>query len=434
MRRFRAAKIAFVPVGGKLPPELRLKGGCMLEIPTKRAGMLSVSSHMQRGDTMITVRPGSLVHRLITLLSFTGEFPVRSLRLLGNERVIKALVHRLTSVQTFRFPDEDKHLTCKLLQINGKASGKSVRFYKGALPILDRIHPSAYEYYFNAFWEHRFPGDAAHRERNHRVAEAAALCMMAGIETRPYLLPPLQNADILQTVPDAPALYLAKDIKKIGNAEQNKTMFSRLVGTVFYPGACYAVYNTRRAEMKWSGMGEFKTLHNLIEIARMNAGIHEIDSALLFGESGDIALRTLLESDKSRRLEFRFDSIYQHVYFIPMVPEGIQRLRMLTTPDWNAKLLDILFEPNTRSYNKGFMEYDAYVDGVHILSHLDGDIARLVRFREALESRSDRFEVLCFPDQVPFLQEYLGPRARLKTIGMNLVESELGPDRRSLFE
>ena len=44
---------------------------------------------------MITVRPGSHAHDIITLLSVIGEFPVRSLYLLGNERVIKALVRRL---------------------------------------------------------------------------------------------------------------------------------------------------------------------------------------------------------------------------------------------------------------------------------------------------------------------------------------------------
>jgi hypothetical protein len=81
-------------------------------------------------------------------------------------------------------------------------------------------------------------------------------------------------------------------------------------------------------------MGEFKALHSLIEGARMNAGLQELDSAILLGESGDIALQTLLESDKSRRLELRFDGIYRHVHFIPMNANGIRRLRILTVPDW----------------------------------------------------------------------------------------------------
>lgn len=46
-------------------------------------------------------------------------------------------------------------------------------------------------------------------------------------------------------------------------------------------------------------MGEFKALHSLTELARMNAGVQSIDSAILLGESYDTALTTLLESDKT---------------------------------------------------------------------------------------------------------------------------------------
>lgn len=375
---------------------------------------------------MLTVRPGSQVHRLITVLGLTGEYPIRSLQLLGNERVLRTLVHRLTLPQELRHPDTDMRISTKLLQLTGKGNAKAIRFYKGALPILEWIHPDALVYYMASFYNHRFPGDIAHRDRNYRVAESISVCMSAGIETRGYLLPSLQNREIRRTVPAAPSFYLARDIKKINLVEQNKTMFTRTVGTLFYPGGCYAVYNTRNAAMKWSGMGEFKALHSLIEVARMNAGLQELDSAILLGESGDIALQTLLESDKSRRLELRFDGIYRHVHFIPMNANGIRRLRILTVPDWNEKLMDLLFEHDARSYGKGFMEYDACMGGVYIYSHLDGDIARLIRFREAQQTQTERFEVLCFSDQVPFLREYLGSRVTLKTIDMNSVESELG--------
>lgn len=383
---------------------------------------------------MINIRPGSQAHRLVTVLSIVGEYPVRSLKLLGNERVLRDLVHRLTMPQTLRHPASGQNITVKLLQLSGKGAHKVIRFYKGALPILDWLHAGAYGYYMDSFWDHRFPGDAAHRDRNMRVAESVAMCMAAEIETRAYLLPPLQNRGIFRVIPEFPTLYLARDIKRIHPTEQNKTQFTRTVGAIFYEGGCYAVYNTRRAAMKWSGMGEFKALHNLIEVARMNADLQSLDSAVLFGESGDVALQTLLESDKSRRLEFRFDGIYRHVHFIPMNPAGVQRLKMLVRPDWNEKLMDLLFEPDIRSYNKGFMEYDACVNGVYIYSHLDGDLARLIRFREATASQTGRFEVLCFPDQVPLLREYLAPHVSLKTIDMDSVEMELGAGSEEIVE
>ncbi len=150
----------------------------------------------------------------------------------------------------------------------------------------------------DSFWEHHFPGDSAHLDRHHRVAEAAALCMRAGLEARPYLLPKLQKEKITQTVPPGQSFYLAKDMKRVTAQEMSKTTFTRLVGVAFYPGGCCAVYNTRSAAMKWNGMGEFKALQNLKELSRMNAGVSEIDSAILFGASEEIALQSFSEKSK----------------------------------------------------------------------------------------------------------------------------------------
>lgn len=369
---------------------------------------------------MIHIRPGSQTQALITLLSVVGEFPTRSLHLLGNERVYKALVHRLTSPETFRNSLTGEEMTVRLLTVTGKASGKTVRFYKGALPILEWV--GGKEYYLSAFWNHKFPGDAAHKERNHRVAEAVAMCMRAGVAYRPYLLPVLQNREIRSVIPNDPVFYPAKDIKRIGEEEINKTMFTRLTGALYAGGTCYGVYNTRNAVMKWRGKGEFKAMQHLVDISRLNAGISCVDSAILFGESERVALDTLLLSDK---MDFRFDSVYRHVHFIPLNEFGIRLLTLMLASDWNAQLLDLLFDPDTRSYNKGVFEYDAFVDGVYVLSHLDGDIARLIRFRDSVHTRSGRFEVLCYPVQVPFLREYLGAHVSIKTIDIGSVEAEL---------
>ena len=186
-------------------------------------------------------RPGSQLRQLITMLSIVGEYPIRSLYLLGNERAYKAMVHKLTTPETFRIPQSETELTTRLLTVTGKGNSRSVRFYKGALPILDWLHPNAYRYYMDAFWEHKFPGNAAHRDRNHRVAEAAAMCMRSGVECRPYMLPILQNRTITQRIPNAPCFYLAKELKKLGEAEMNKTMFTRMVGTAYLGQRPYAV-------------------------------------------------------------------------------------------------------------------------------------------------------------------------------------------------
>lgn len=382
---------------------------------------------------MIHIRPGSQVLNIITMLSVVGEIPTKSIHLFGNERVYKVLIHKLTTPQTFRNSETGEEMTVWLLTVTGKGERKTVRFYKKGLPILDWI--GARGYYLSAFWNHDFPNDNSHRERNHRVAESVTMCMRAGLEYRPYKLPELQNSRMLSVIPEYPVLYLAKEMKKTGEYEMSKTQFTRMTGTVFTSGQCFAVYNTRNAVMKWSGMGEYKALHNLVELIRLNSGVPGIDSAILFGESEQVALETILESDKSRRQEFRFDSIYHNVHFIPLNEFGIRQLSIMMLPNWNEQLLDILFEPETRSYNKGIYEYDAFIDGAYVLSHLDCNIARLIRFREAVTSpNGGRYEVLCYPHQVLFLREYLGPNVSIKSIDMDSVEEELGQERRNIFD
>lgn len=139
--------------------------------------------------------------------------------------------------------------------------------------------------------------------------------------------------------------------------------------------------------MKWNGMGEFKTLHNLTEISRMNSKADSIDSAILFGASESIALKSLMESDKSRRLEFRFDSVYRHIYFVPLEEVGLRLIRIMCNSGWRERLLQLLFDEKMRSFDLGTFEYDAKVGEAYVLSFLDGDIARLIRFRDAIRNQ-----------------------------------------------
>ena len=112
----------------------------------------------------------------------------------------------------------------------------------------------------------------------------------------------------------------------------------------------------------------------------------------------------------------------------------MRQLRFLTVPNWNEKILDLLFEPEDRSYNRGLFEYDAVVDGEYVYSYLDGDIARLIRLHQTLDVDPKEVVVLCFPYQIAFLREYLGQRVEIRVIDMDTVEEELGPERRNLFE
>ena len=374
---------------------------------------------------MITVRPGSHVYQLLRLLSVSGEYPAQSLGVLGDVRTVKAMVHKMEAVQNIRLSDDTK-LTTRLFHVSGRGGNRTVRLNKNALEILNELHPDALGHYLASFPDNRFTGNQYNIWRNHRIGEAIALCMMAGVETAPYVLPRLQKKTIRPIVPRAPSYYVARNFKKIFEAELNKTSFTRIAGLLFYPGGAYAVYNTRSAVMKWSGFGELKARQELSEIVRMNASLDEVTSALLLGADESIALQTLLESDKSPKRQSRFDKIYQSVHFIPLNQNGIDLLRILTLPDWNERLMSVLFKPNMRRRGHSSIEHDATSNNQFILSHLDGDIARLIRFRATLQTESGSYEVICFPWQVEFLNNYLGGSVRLKPIEMPAVLKALG--------
>jgi len=379
---------------------------------------------------VITIRPRTHAYKLIQLLSVAGEIPPGALSLLGSERVFDNLVHKLELSQNFRFDKDGQVYHTKLIQVSGRKDTRTIRLYKKAVDVLDELTPGLLKWYMAAFNNHIFSGDTQHIQRNHRVAEVLTLCMAAGIEIRPYALPALKKIGFGMIVPGAPSFYIARDLKKAGIGEDNKTTYTRLTGALFYPGGCYAVYNTRGSVMKWSGVGEVKTAVNLQELARINAGLDETKPALLLGYDPGTAFKTMLESDKSRRAEFRFDRVYPKIHFIPLNQYGIRLLKILATPDWNEKLLTALFEPEQRSYNRASMEYDAMIDNRMILSHLDSDIARLYRFRESLANRVSGSEtagadVICYPWQTDFLKSYLGDLAGLRELEMDSVESVL---------
>ena len=383
---------------------------------------------------MVQFIPGSQAWQLITLLSIVGEYPLGSRHLLGNKAVFKNLVHKLNRPQTFCNIETGDTMTCRLLSVSGDDRNRNIRLCKVALPILDWISPECQSYHLNSFRKHNFSSSVSHRERNHRIGEAVTMCMRAGIEARPFLLPELQNEAFVRVIPSEAVMYPSKDLKRLSEDEMSKTSFTRMVGALFACGTCYAMYNTRSATMKWSGKGEFKARDSLRDLSNMNAEISIVNSAILIGQSGTVALNTILESDKSQKQEFRFDSVYDHIYFIPLNEDGIRQLRFLTVPDWKEKILNMLFAPEERSYNRGRFEYDAIVDDVYIYSYLDADIARLMRLHETLSALKRDVVVLCFAYQVSFLREYFGPMVELKVIDFDTVEDELGPDRRNLFE
>lgn len=172
---------------------------------------------------MVQFIPGSQVWQLITLLSIVGEYPLGSRHLLGNKAVFKNLVHKLNRPQTFCNIETGDTMTCRLLSVSGDDRNRNIRLCKVALPILDWISPECQSYHLNSFRKHNFSSSVSHRERNHRIGEAVTMCMRAGIEARPFLLPELQNEAFVRVIPSEAVMYPSKDLKRLSEDEMSKT-------------------------------------------------------------------------------------------------------------------------------------------------------------------------------------------------------------------
>ena len=377
---------------------------------------------------MKILKPGSQLHRLISLLSVCGEFPVKSLDLLGNKRLYRRVVSECTVPVTVQNPITKETISLpKIFILTGKGRMKSIRLYKGARPILTWIGEG--RYYDSICYGYNMPMTPAHVDRNHRVAETLAAFMDAGFHYLPHTLPKLKSEGINRIITTQPLAYPSRMLKFTDDGEVNKTGFSRITGAVFASGECYAVYNTRSSVMKWSGKGETKTMVNLKQLSIVNSGIDpERLPVLFFGASHEVAFRSMLAMRKATNVSLRFDMFSPRIHFIPLNQYGARFLKFISIPGWREHLLELLFDDENRSFNRGHFEFDAKNNDTYILSHLDSDLCRLNRFREAIISlgnTTEKYEILCFEWQSDFAKKFFADLAKVTIISFDAVDNEL---------
>lgn len=368
---------------------------------------------------MINILPGSHAVDIVTILSVAGEFSPASSRLFGNEVVIRRLINNMCTPQEIIFGDT--RYEGQLLTLSGRGQFKSVRMKKWAYPILEAIE--ADEYYKKTFGSKHFTGCIKNKDRNFRVAECLMMFLRAGIEFRPYMLPTLQNSEIKSVVLKRPCFYLAKDLKKLDSKGLPKTQFTRVAGLMFIDSQPYAVYNTRSSLMKWNGAGESKTVTSMESITRMNAGIEKIDSAIMFYASDKIALETVRDIKAKEHLNLGFMKIYPKIYFVPLSGEGIRQLRLFMRPKWQERAIKYLFEDNVEL--NPYYDVDATIDGAKMLCFFDGDVARLIRFKNNVMSNNLKFGIVCFPHQEKIIKEFFGFEVPLTVIPMDEIEKNI---------
>ena len=374
---------------------------------------------------MIFIRDGTRVHRLLMLLACVGEYPMQAVCLLGNERVWKRRIRELQEVQDFTLPDGEGPVRFQMLTVSGKGKAGTIRLHKSALPILYKVEPDAYFYYMDRFDRHRFSGAPTHVSRNHRLAEVAAMCQGADMEVQPWAVADLHDWDVREQNVEQPMCYFSRELKEFYAGEMKKTEYTRIAGAIVYPGGVYAVYNTRNEAMLWRGKGEEKTRALLSDIFRTRGFRSEVDEAILLGKDFRAAAMALQDAFSRRHLKERLERIYKHLHFIPMNPAGIRMLEMITTEDWNVRLKQAIYGEAADWVRIRGLEADVVMDGVYHYSHLDGDLCRLIWFRRTLRKwPNEAFALDCYPEQVPYLKEYLGDYWDKGNLEVNLYDPD----------
>ena len=178
--------------------------------------------------------------------------------------------------------------------------------------------------------------------------------------------------------------------------------------------------------MKWSGKGETKAMVNLKQLSIVNSGIDpDRLPVLFFGASQEVAFRSMLAMRKATNARSRFDMFYPRIHFVPLNQYGARFLKFISIPGWRVHLLELLFGEDQIAKHVNF-EYDAKLNGTYILSHLDSDLCRLNRFREAIIDEPDeKYEALCFEWQYDFVKKFLGDLAKVTVIRFDEVDKEL---------
>ena len=381
---------------------------------------------------MLLIKRGGHAWNILMLLLITGEFPFRSLSLLGNERMLKATAVRMSDVHDIRFYDSDKTYRCRLITISGKSTWKTMRLCRSGFDLIADEMPELLTSYLEDTYGHRFHGEKRVTERNHRIAEASVMCMKAGIECRRHLVPALQKIEFKQIDFHDPAFYSSKTIKRLGVDEINKSKYLRMVGAIFSQAGMYEIYNSRGEVLEWYGQGEDKIIRTMDDVCKYNFRIPERHRAIILGQNYDVAIETIRRfeaGDKYVQLDY---TGYESMHFLPMDKNGLKLLQIMMVMNWERKLTSLIFEPRYLPKDKHFL-YDARIDDTYVLSFLDSDILKLSAFLKTVTQEEVAWEVACFDVQLPFLRKYLGDDAVINPIPLKVIHKQLNAGRRSLI-
>jgi hypothetical protein len=342
---------------------------------------------------MIHFVKGSVAWKLVEVISVCGEYPYRSLCILGNERELRKRVKQMSEPQKYRFENADRDVECCAFTLSGKGKMKNIRLRKEALPLLREIGTE--EQYLRRFPPGSFRGDYSHIDRTHRNAEIIAMFYMAGVTVA-------EGNETLLAGAGQSFFMLAKGVKADGTDSINKTGFTRLSGVFYCGDVKYPVYNTRDRAMRWDGGGEQKVCEQLHADAHYGFG-----GAIVFCRDLHTGFK-VFRQEYIKNSTLRLSGIYGICQFFTFDRTGIASLRMFALPDWYRRMQAKVFGNSSGAgweFGHGTEFYDVFDGETYWQLFADGDFRRLQELKD--RSKYDKAAVVGVGSHTDFLQELL---------------------------
>lgn len=238
-------------------------------------------------------------------------------------------------------------------------------------------------------------------------------------------------------VPEPYAFYASTDMKSTTQYEDDidnkegvkKINGSRSTGIYVSPGGVYTVYNIGKSKMKFMNYGELKMKFALETILHNSGKKQDIDSCVILYRGEEIFEKQFSESDSKNAWNIAsLDSIYEHIYMIPVDEHGREQLQIIGNPIWREQIINYCIAPEIRNdglttvpcdgYNKDTGEYTMFFGIV------DTHNLRIFVNKAEWEGNKEKFHIICFDYQQEMFERMYGKYCDIRTVSCDDVVKE----------
>lgn len=365
---------------------------------------------------MIRFQQNKLAKILLRTIGMCGELPYRNLALYPSERYAQKIVKEMVEME--------------LLTTDGKGAMRTMRLTRKGYKTIDAPLQEIYDCVTNG---QIFSADPKKKARRMRTAETMHMAISAGAKVT-------IDTNNLERNNEVPKIMPSIAYKKyVQTTDEYNGSFTRIHGLLLTNGGMYCVYNIQNGKIKLNLKGEQKTTVLAGGIGEQNHWKNTMGEPILrYGQTLDAisiartpmaAKYVLAQNDKQSDAMVQY---YKSNFLVTTDQTGIEMLRMMMRPNWRETILSRIFAEEDRlgSITERYAEVDADAtegtgpDQIFVLSHLDCDINRLIRFKTSIQimnTPEEKCRVLCYDWQVPYVQEYLGKKVNIRYCESGMV-------------